>query len=294
MAGPLTTAAAGAFAAVFNIAARLRRGRPLHPAGLLFHAELRTHGTALSWGNPFLDQSMTLHGTARLSRAAGLPPPLPDILGIALRWQQAGASPELLLATTGHTVLGRRLLRPTTRWAPGLYSTLFSYAITPSAVGSSSVGPSVVGPSVVGPSVTDASVTDASAGGSSAADACAGGSSAADGRRVLLAALPRTERPLPARLDALAHALDEAPLPLDLLVAAPAGPWHIFGQITLTAPAMPDAAVPARFNPTRHPIPGLRPAGRLHEVRGPAYAAAQRVPDVAHADRPPALVAPRR
>lgn len=248
MAGPLTTAAAGAFAAVFNIAARLRRGRPLHPAGLLFHAELRTHGTALSWGNPFLDQPMTLHGTARLSRAAGLPPPLPDILGIALRWQQAGASPELLLATTGHTVLGRRLLRPTTRWAPGLYSTLFSYAVGPSA---------------------------------------------ADGRRVLLAALPRTERPLPARLDALAHAVDEAPLPLDLLVAAPAGPWHIFGQVTLTAPAMPDAAVPARFNPTRHPIPGLRPAGRLHEVRGPAYAAAQRVPDVAHADRPPTMAAPR-
>jgi hypothetical protein len=34
-----------------------------------------------------------------------------------------------------------------------------------------------------------------------------------------------------------------------------------------------------RFNPLRHPIPDLRPAGWLNEVRDAAYVAAQRVPD---------------
>ncbi|MFG3441063.1 hypothetical protein ACGF0J_27750 [Nonomuraea sp. NPDC047897] len=231
MARSLTTAARTALGAVFNVAAHLRRGRPLHPAGLLFDAELRLHGTGRAWGSPFLDERTTLRGTARLSRSAGLPPPLPDILGVALRWEQAGVHPELLLATTGHTVLGRRLLRPAARWAPGMYGSLFPYE--------------------------------------------------ADGRRVLLGALPRADRPLPARFDVLARAVERAPLLLDLLVATPSGPWQLFGQVRLAAPARSDAAAPIRFNPLRHPIPGLRPAGWLQRVRGSAYDAAQRVPDPA-------------
>ncbi|MDF2705328.1 MAG: hypothetical protein K0R62_980 [Nonomuraea muscovyensis] len=229
MARPLTTAAGAALGAVFNVVAHLRRGRPLHPAGLLFDAELRLHGNGRAWGSPFLDERMTLRGTARLSRSAGLPPPLPDILGIALRWEQDGLRPELLLATTGHTVLGRRLLRPATRWAPGMYGSLFPYE--------------------------------------------------AAGRRVLIGALPQADRPLPARFDALAREVERAPVPIDLLVATPAGPWRLFGQVRLLPPARPDAAAPTRFNPLRHPVPGLRPAGWLQRVRGSVYDAAQRVPD---------------
>ncbi|MEV0146872.1 MULTISPECIES: hypothetical protein [unclassified Nonomuraea] len=128
MAGPLMTTTGAALAAGFRLAAGLRGGRPLHPHGLLFDAELHLHGDAArTWGSPFLDERLELRGIARLSRSAGLPPPLPDILGIALRWRQADADAELLLATTGRTTLGRRLLRPATRWAPGLYGSLFPY-----------------------------------------------------------------------------------------------------------------------------------------------------------------------
>ncbi|MFI6790462.1 hypothetical protein ACIBG4_24360 [Nonomuraea sp. NPDC050383] len=243
MAGPLTTTTGAALAAGFRLAAGLRRGRPLHPHGLLFDAELHLHGDAArTWGSPFLDERLELRGIARLSRSAGLPPPLPDILGIALRWRQADADAELLLATTGHTTPGRRLLRPATRWAPGLYSSLFPYETR--------------------------------------------GAGDGGGRRVLLGALPRVERPLPARFDALAAAVAKEPLVLDLLVAAPAGPWHLFGLVKLVPPAMADADVPTRFDPTRHPVPGLSPAGRLQELRRPAYTAAQQVPDAsAHEGR---------
>ncbi|WP_049563192.1 hypothetical protein [Nonomuraea sp. SBT364] len=223
----LTSVVRSGLAATFDLAARLRRGRPLHPAGLVLDARLRLHGTGREWGADFLDRRMDLAGIARLSRSVGLPPPVPDILGIALRWEQAAATPELLLAGTGHTVLGRRLLRPATAWAPGVYGSLFPYEV--------------------------------------------------GGRRVLLGALPRAGRRLPARFDVLADAVVGGPLLFDLLVAAPSGPWRVFGQVELTGPARTDAERPTRFNPVRHPIPGLRPAGWLSDVRGAAYVGAQRV-----------------
>ncbi|MET8987305.1 hypothetical protein ABZW49_17815 [Nonomuraea wenchangensis] len=113
-------------AAAFGAAARLRHGRPVHASGLVLDAHLCLHGTPEPWGVPFLDQRMDLPGIARLSRSVGVPPPLPDILGLALRWDQDDTSADLLLATSGRTALGRRLLRPATRWT-GLYSSLFPY-----------------------------------------------------------------------------------------------------------------------------------------------------------------------
>ena len=123
----VTRAITTAFARTFALAARLR-DRPLHPKGLVFDATLVLHGTSQHWGVPLLDDHAELHGEARLSRAVGLPPPLPDFLGLALRWHQAGDAPaELLLATTGHTPLGRHLLRPATHWSPSFYSSLLPY-----------------------------------------------------------------------------------------------------------------------------------------------------------------------
>ncbi|MGN9844553.1 hypothetical protein ACTMTI_41145 [Nonomuraea sp. H19] len=221
-----TSAVRSGLAATFDAAARLRKGRPLHPSGLVLDAHLRLHGASRTWGAALLDQRANLSGIARLSRSMGIPPPLPDILGLALRWQQDDATADLLLATTGHTTLGRRLLRPATRWT-GMYTSLFPYQ--------------------------------------------------ADDRRLLLGALLRNAKPLPATFDALAQAAEDGPLMLDLVVAAPSGPWQLFGQVELAAPAV--SGGPARFNPIQRPIPGLRPAGWLNEVRGAAYTAAQRVPD---------------
>jgi hypothetical protein len=229
--GPLLTSTVRAgLAATFHTAARLRRGRPFHPSGLLFDARLRLHGTARPWGAAFLDERMDLRGVARFSRSLGTPPPLPDFLGLALRWQQEDATAEVLLATTGHTVLGRRLLRPATRWT-GLYTSLFPYE--------------------------------------------------AAGRRLRLGALLQAGQSLPARFDALAAAAEHGSLVLDLVVAAPSGPWRLFGRVELAAPAMTDADLPTRFDPVRHPVPGVRPAGWGNEVRSAAYVAAQRVPDQA-------------
>ncbi|MFA1554158.1 DUF1990 family protein [Actinomadura chokoriensis] len=125
-------AVTAAFARTFALAARLR-DRPLHPKGLVFDATLVLHGTSQHWGVPLLDERTELQGEVRLSRAIGLPPPLPDLLGLALRWRQppagdaAEATAELLLATTGHNPLGRHLLRPAARWSPAFYGSLLAY-----------------------------------------------------------------------------------------------------------------------------------------------------------------------
>ncbi|MEV4062622.1 hypothetical protein [Nonomuraea dietziae] len=131
---PATVLSAG-LAAAFGVAAWVRRGRPLHPDGLVLNAALSLHGAPQPRGVAFLDEPAELRGVARLSRSLGLPAPLPDVLGLAVRWPQpaAGATvarltSDLLLATTGHTVAGRRLLRPATRWAPGMYGSLFAFA----------------------------------------------------------------------------------------------------------------------------------------------------------------------
>ncbi|MFF0770651.1 hypothetical protein ACFYUK_17325 [Nonomuraea wenchangensis] len=123
---PWTSLTRSGLAAAFGAAARLRHGRPVHASGLVLDAHLCLHGTPEPWGVPFLDQRMDLPGIARLSRSVGVPPPLPDILGLALRWDQDDTTADLLLATSGRTALGRRLLRPATRWT-GLYSSLFPY-----------------------------------------------------------------------------------------------------------------------------------------------------------------------
>jgi hypothetical protein len=210
---------------VFRLAARLRGGRPLCPTGLVLDATLRLHGTPRPWGAALLDDRIDLRGTARLSRSIGLPHPLPDVLGLALRWWQPGEAipAELLLATTGHTVLSRHLLRPRTRWSPAFYGSLLPYE--------------------------------------------------AGDRRIMLGAVA-TRTPAIAAVDsALARAVDERPIRMELVMTTEFGPWERFGELILTGPARRDDTEPMRFDPARHPIPGLRPAGLLQQMRGPAYAA---------------------
>ncbi|WP_197321088.1 hypothetical protein [Saccharomonospora sp. NB11] len=90
---------------VFGTLAGVRRGKPLHPRGAVFDAVVRRTGSPRSWGAAWLDEQGEDHGLVRLSRSAGLPPPLPDVLGLALTF---GDRHDVLLATTG--------LRPGTRF----------------------------------------------------------------------------------------------------------------------------------------------------------------------------------
>jgi hypothetical protein len=241
----VTRAVAVVFTKSFALLARLRGGRPLHPHGLVFDGTLALHGTSRFWGVPLLDDREELGVKVRLSRAVGLPPALPDVLGLALRWRQTGRTApgagecdgasenggpdtaELLLATTGHTLIGRHLLRPATRWSPAFYGSLLPYE--------------------------------------------------AGDRHVLLGAVAQRPHVIPAGPAALARAVDERPMVLDLVVATELGSWERFGELRLMGPARSDDSEPMRFNPARHPIPGLRPIGLFHRVRDPVYSAVQNI-----------------
>ncbi|RFS82051.1 DUF1990 family protein [Actinomadura spongiicola] len=226
----------------FALATRLRN-RPLHPRGLVFDATLALHGTSERWGIPLLDDRAELPGHVRLSRAVGWPHPLPDILGLALRWQQPRdgetepeAPAELLLATTGRSRWGRHLLKPATRWSPTFYGSLLAYR--------------------------------------------------AGDRRILLGAVARQPRIFPADLPTLAHAIEERPLRLDLVVSTEFGAWQRFGELRLHGPALNDDNAPMRFNPAQHPIHGLSPAGVFQQVRGFTYTTVQRIAGKAGSPQP--------
>ena len=108
--------------------ARLRRGKPMHPRGAVFAAVLERHGSLDSaWGAPWLDAAATDAAVVRLSRGAGLPAPLPDLLGLAIRLPSAGSAPvDLLLTTTGRGPLGR-LLPALRRDTAAVHSSIMGY-----------------------------------------------------------------------------------------------------------------------------------------------------------------------
>jgi hypothetical protein len=110
--------------------ARLRRGKPMHPRGAVFEAVLDRHGSPTPWGVPWLDERATERATARLSRGAGLPAPLPDVLGLAVcvpGGVPGGSGPvHLLLSSTGRGRLTRLLPVPR-RDSASVYSSIMGY-----------------------------------------------------------------------------------------------------------------------------------------------------------------------
>lgn len=93
--------------------ARWRDGKPMHPRGVVLDAVLERTGGPADWGVPWLAGSGEQAALVRLSRGAGLPPPLPDLLGLAVRLPgTAGAQDpvDLLMSSTGRGRL--------TRWVP--------------------------------------------------------------------------------------------------------------------------------------------------------------------------------
>jgi hypothetical protein len=88
--------------------------KPLHPRGVLRHATLHRHGVEPPVGVEFLDAVGTDEVLVRESRAAGLPAPLPDVHGLALRVPRPdGSHGDVLFASTGFGWLTRFLLVPT-------------------------------------------------------------------------------------------------------------------------------------------------------------------------------------
>lgn len=129
--------------AVFTVLARVRGARPFHPKGMSFTATL----------TPRPGQPLHVLGTdprgvlMRFSNAAGLPPWLPDVFGIAIRVPD-GAAPgrpqDLLLSSSGGSPIVRHVLRPALGFdTVGIYSSLLLYRHrgTRELVGASYDGP---------------------------------------------------------------------------------------------------------------------------------------------------------
>lgn len=121
--------AGSALAAFFSAVGWVRRDRPLHPDGVVVDAVLRRTGVRnRQWGTAWLDQPGEDHGQVRLSRAAGLPGVLPDVLGLAFTFRtDDGHRHDLLLATTGLDAVSRFLLTPARDPWKATYTCLLPY-----------------------------------------------------------------------------------------------------------------------------------------------------------------------
>jgi hypothetical protein len=130
MSNSVRNAVTRAVTTVVRTGATARRARLLHPHGVVFHAtftvtEPRDHGV------PLLDRPGEHPALVRLSKASSTPRALPDVLGLALRIDNAGGdgrSLDLALATTGSRPGLRHLLAPRRDFAV-LYSSLLPYQV---------------------------------------------------------------------------------------------------------------------------------------------------------------------
>lgn len=125
-------AAAGpAVAAGFYALATARRRRSLHPVGVGYQGWLQVpHEGPPRSGVPLFQAGATHPALLRFSRGAGLPEPLPDALGVAIKLPDAhgpGADQDLLLTSSTDRPLLRRLLFPARSFAHGAFSTALPY-----------------------------------------------------------------------------------------------------------------------------------------------------------------------
>jgi hypothetical protein len=125
-------AAAGpALAVGFYALAALRRKRALHPTGIGYQGWLRVPNERLPRPGVALFQPGATHpALLRFSRGAGLPEPLPDALGVAIKLPDAhgrGVDQDLLLTSSIDRPLLRRLLFPARSFVRGAFSTALPY-----------------------------------------------------------------------------------------------------------------------------------------------------------------------
>jgi hypothetical protein len=135
--GLLTTPRAVGSATVpllVRAASRVRGERVIHPRGTTRRATLTVTGAGA--GARLLDEPRSYDAVVRLSRSAGLPRPLPDVLGLAVRVVDCygpGAHQDLLLDTGASPPLLRRL--PLPRWSrAGMHSSLLGFDVGGSTV----------------------------------------------------------------------------------------------------------------------------------------------------------------
>ncbi len=89
--------------------------KPLHPRGTVLRARLHRRGSEPATEVPWIDEVGVNEVVVRISQAIGLPGWLPDIQGLALRFDPDGDPGDLLFATTGSGRLTRFVLTPSLR-----------------------------------------------------------------------------------------------------------------------------------------------------------------------------------
>lgn len=121
--------------------------KPLHPAGRVVAGQLHRRGLRSRTGVAFLDEPGDQDVVVRESRAIGLPEPLPDIHGLAIRVTNRDGSPgDLLLATTGWGRLTRFVLTASRTTYGRPMTTLLPYRTPdgPVLLGARSESPGIV------------------------------------------------------------------------------------------------------------------------------------------------------
>jgi hypothetical protein len=125
----LTTGAERAGGAAFGTVAALRRGRAVHTRGCGYAARIRVEPRFRTrWPVP------DAPATVRLSRGAGLPDAVPDILGIGVRVHVAeagGSGPDIdLLAASSNERVGlRHVLQPARYFDRPFFSSLMAFKV---------------------------------------------------------------------------------------------------------------------------------------------------------------------
>jgi hypothetical protein len=230
-------AAAPAVAAGFYLLAALRSKRSLHPTGVGYRGWLVIGDDHPGRPEAPLFRPGTAHpALLRFSRGAGLPEPLPDALGVAVKLPDAygpGNDQDLLLTSSTDRPLLRRLLFPATSFVRGTFSTALPYELG-------------------GKRVVLLLVPAHSGGGQSARAGIRRGRGALD------------------ELDAAAGGLR-----FELRTASSFGPSQPVATLTTDQPLSPGQTEALRFNPWTTG-PGIRPAGWLNLLRDTAYKASQR------------------
>lgn len=112
-------------AAIFRTLAGLRGRRALHPYGMAFAGFAVVHD-----GGRVLAPPGQVDVEVRLSRGVGLPHPIPDFNGVAVRFVDArgrGFHQDLLLAASGRRPGLRHLIVPSPYFSSSGYSTVLPY-----------------------------------------------------------------------------------------------------------------------------------------------------------------------
>jgi hypothetical protein len=128
----LAALAGQALKAVFAVILLVRRPRPVHASGVMLAGTVRWLPRIADSGIRWIDAppGEPVAVVARVSRAIGLPAPLPDVIGLAIRFHGDDGPTDLELSSTGFGVPSRFWLAPQRSPSRARFTTLLPYRST--------------------------------------------------------------------------------------------------------------------------------------------------------------------